>query len=46
MNIFDRLKVENQHKILIEKLEKHQHYHLEKLNILQVKKYYLLIREE
>ena len=49
MKIFDRLDVKNQHKILTAKLQKYQHYHLEKLinvNILQVKKYYLLIREE
>ena len=34
--------------ILTEKQQKYQHYHLEKLinmNILQVKKYYLLIKE-
>ena len=35
--------------ILTEKQQKHQHYHLEKMinkNVLQVKKYNLLIKEE
>ena len=35
--------------ILTEKQEKYQHYHLEKIinmNILQVKKYYHLIKEK
>ena len=39
----------NYNMILTEKQQKYQHYHLEKLIhmiVLQVKKYYLLIKEE
>ena len=44
-----RLEIKNYNKILTEKQQKYQHYHLEKLinmNVLQVKKYYLLIKKE
>ena len=44
-----RLKMKNYHMILIEKLQKYQFYHQEKLtsmNMLQVKKYYLLIKNK
>ena len=44
-----RLEMKNGNTILTEKLQKDQHYHLEKLvnmNIFHVKKYYLLIKEE
>ena len=44
-----RLEMKNCNMILTEKNKKHQHYHPEKLinmNILQVKKYYLLIKEK
>ena len=43
-----RLEIKNYNKILTEKQQKYQHYHLEKLinmNVLQVKKYYLLIKK-
>ena len=43
-----RLEMKNWNIILIEKQQKYNHYHLEKLinmNILQVKKYWLLIKE-
>ena len=43
------LEIKNCDVILIEKHQKYQHYHLEQLinmNILQVKKYCLLIKEE
>ena len=42
-----RLQIENYNAILTEKQQKYQHYHqavLKNLNILQLKKYYLLIR--
>ena len=44
-----RIDIKNCNMMLTEKQQKYQHYHLEKLinmNILQVKKYYLLIKEE
>ena len=44
-----RLEIKNWNMILTEKQEKYQHYHPQKLinmNFLQVKKYYLLIKEE
>ena len=44
-----RLEIKNCNMILTEKHQKYQHYHLEKIiNMftLQVKKYYLLIKEE
>ena len=44
-----RLEMKNYNMILIEKQHKHQNYNLEKLiimNILQVKKYYLLVKEK
>ena len=44
-----RLEIKNDDMILTEKQQKYQHCHLEKLinmNVLQVKKYYLLIKEE
>ena len=44
-----RLEIKNCNMILTEKQKKYQHYPLEKfinMNILQVKKYYLLIKEE
>ena len=44
-----RLEMKNCYSILTEKQQKNQHYHLEKLinmNILQVKKYYLLIKDK
>ena len=43
-----KLKVKNYNMILTEKQQKYQHYHLEKfvnMNILQVKKYCLLIEQ-
>ena len=43
-----RLEVKNCNMILTEKQQKYQHYHLEKLinmNILQVQKYYRVIKE-
>ena len=49
MTINDKIKIKNDNMILIEKQRRYQHYHLEKLinmNILQVKKYYLLIKKE
>ena len=49
MTTDDRLEIENCNMILSEKEQKYQDYHLEKLinmNILQVKKYYLLIKEK
>ena len=50
MTIGDKITDEKlQYDFLIEKQQKYQHYHLEKLinmNILQVKKYNLLIKEE
>ena len=47
MAIDDKIRMKNYNMILIEKQQKYQHYHLEDLinmNILQVKKYYLLIK--
>ena len=44
-----RLEMKNYNMILIEKLERYQHYYqveLINMNILQVKKYYLLIKKE
>ena len=44
-----RLEMKNCNIILTEKQQKYQHSHLEKLinmNILQAKKYYLLVKEE
>ena len=44
-----RLEMKNCNMILTEKQQKYQHYYLEKLinmNILQAKKYYLLIKEK
>ena len=44
-----RLEIKNYNMILTKKQQKHQHYHKVKLinmNILQVKKYYHLIKEE
>ena len=44
-----RLQMKNCNVILTEKQQKYQYYHLEKLtnmNTLQVKKYYLLIKED
>ena len=44
-----RLEMKNCNMILTEKQQKYQHHHLQKLinmNILHVKKYYLLIREQ
>ena len=44
-----RLEIKIYNTILTGKHEKYQHYHLEKLinmNILQVKKYYLLIKQK
>ena len=44
-----RLEMRSCYMILTEKQQKYQHYHMEKLinmNNLQVKKYYLLIKEE
>ena len=44
-----RLEMKNFNTILTEKQKKYQHYDLEKLinmNILQVRKYYLLIKAE
>ena len=44
-----RLEMKNYNRILTEKLQKYQHYHLEKfinMNILQVKKYRFLIGVE
>ena len=50
MAIDGKIRDENlQYDILREKQQKYQHYHLEILinkNMLQVKKYYLLIKEE
>ena len=49
MKLIRRLEMKNCNMILTEKQQKYQHYHPEKLinmNILQVKKYYLLIKEE
>ena len=43
MTIDDQIKDENYNMILIEKLQKHQSYHQA---ILQVKKYYLLIKNK
>ena len=43
------LVMENYNMILTKKHQKYQYYHLEKLvnmNILQVKKYYLLIKDK
>ena len=42
-----RLEIKNYNMILTGKQEKHQYHHLEKvinMNILQMKKYYLLIK--
>ena len=44
-----RFEMKNGNMILIEKQQKYQHYRREKIinmNILQMKKYYLLIKEE
>ena len=44
-----RLEIKNYNMTLRDKQQKYQHYHLEKLinmDILQVKKYYLLIKVE
>ena len=44
-----RLEIKDCNMILIEKQQKYQHYHLEKwinMNILQVKKYFFMIKEE
>ena len=44
-----RLEMKNNNMILTEQQQKYQHYHLEKLmklNVLQVKKYYHLNKEE
>ena len=44
-----RLEMKNYNMILTKKQQKHQHYHKVKLinmNILQVKKYYLMIKTE
>ena len=44
-----RLEMKSYNIILTEKQQKYEHYHLEKLtntNILQVKKYHHLIKEE
>ena len=44
-----RLEMKNHNLILTERQKKYQHYHLEKLinmNILQMKKYYQLIKED
>ena len=44
-----RLEMKNCNMILTERQQKYQHYYLEKLinmNILQAKKYYLLIKEK
>ena len=44
-----RLEMKNCNTILAERQQKYQHYHLDKLinmNILQVKKYCLLIKEK
>ena len=44
-----RLEMKNYNMILTEKLERYQHYYqveLINMNILQVKKYYLLIKKE
>ena len=49
MTIDNEIIVENYNIILTEKQQKYQHYHQIKLinmNILQVKKYYVLIEEE
>ena len=49
MKLIRRLELKNCNMILTEKQQKYQHYNPEKLinmNILQVKKYYLLIKEE
>ena len=49
MTIDDKIRDEKLQMILREKQQKYQQYHLEKLknmNILQVKKYYLPIKEE
>ena len=49
MTTDDKIKDEKLHMMLTEKQRKYQHYHLEKLismNILQVKKYYHLIKVE
>ena len=44
-----RLEIKDCNMILIEKQQKYQHYYLEKwinMNILQVKKYFFMIKEE
>ena len=44
-----RLEMKNCNRILTEKQQKYQHYRLEKLikmNILQVKKYYFVIKDK
>ena len=49
MTIDDKIRDENCNMILTEKRQKYHLYHLENLinmNILQLKKYYLLIKEE
>ena len=48
MTIDDKIK-ENWNMTLAEKQQKYQHYYLEKvikMNVIQVKKYYHLIKEE
>ena len=49
MTIEDKIKIKNYNAILTEKQQTYQHYHLEKLinmNILQLKKYFLLIKDK
>ena len=49
MAIYDKIRDENCNRILTEKKEKYQHYHLKKLinlNILQLKKYCLLTKDK
>ena len=49
MIIDDKIRDKNYNMILTEKQQKYQRYHPEKLinmNFLQVRKYYLLIKEE
>ena len=49
MTIDDKIRGKKLQYDITEKLQKYQHYHLEKLtnvNILQVKKYYFLIKVE
>ena len=49
MTVDNKISFKGYNTILTEKLEKYQHYYLEKLinmNILQVKKYYFTIKRE